>query len=352
MTRLMVLLASIALVTAACADSSDSDSVSSDISGQTIVLLTHESFALSEETLDAFTAQSGVSVEVLQGGDAVETVNRAILTKSNPEADVLFGVDNNVLSRALDENLFVPYRAKGLDNVSDTLRIDDGDSVTPIDFGDVCINYDVAWFAENDLSVPISLDDLVDPAYSGLLVVQDPSKSTPGLAFLLASIDYFGEGGWQAFWTDLRANDVEVTSGWNDAYYGSFTVGGGGQRPLVVSYASSPAAEVFFAETPPESAPTGVMVSSCYRQIEFAGILAGTDNEGAARAFIDFMLTSTYQEDLPLNQFVFPAVEGTKLPEVFVENAQIADDPFQLDPSIVEQNRDAWVKEWTDLVLR
>ncbi len=350
--RLLSLSVSLVLLIAACGTSDESPGEAAEIAGQTLVLLTHESFALSERTLVAFTEQTGVTVELLQGGDAVETVNRAILTKGNPEADVLFGVDNTVLSRAFNEDLFVAYAANGLAAVSEDLRIDARNFVTPIDFGDVCVNYDIAWFANNGLAVPSTLAELADPIYSGLLAVQDPSKSSPGLAFLLGTVDRFGEQGWQEYWSDLRANDVAVTSGWTDAYYGAFTVGGGGDRPLVVSYASSPPAEVFFAETPPETAPTGVIIDSCYRQIEFAGILAGSEKVAAAQAFIDFMLTPVYQEDLPLNQFVFPAVADTKLPEVFTKYAEIAEDPLQLDPAVVEKNRDAWISEWLDLVLR
>jgi thiamine transport system substrate-binding protein len=146
------------------------------------------------------------------------------------------------------------------------------------------------------------------------------------------------------------ANDVLVTSGWEDAYYGSFSGGAGeGDRPLVVSYASSPPAEVLYADPQPSEAPTASMVSGCFRQIEFAGILSGTDHEAEAGMLIDFMLSPTFQEDIPLSMFVFPAVPDTPLPDVFVDHATVASAPAQLDPSTIAAHRERWIQEWTDL---
>src|SRR5690606_4974723 len=125
----------------------------------------HDSFALSDDVLAAFTDETGIEVELLQGGDAGTVVNQAILAKGNPQADVLFGVDSTFLSRALAEELFVPYEADGLDDVPEQFRIDDEHRVTPIDYGDVCLNYDRAYFAEQGLPVPGRLEDLTEPEY-------------------------------------------------------------------------------------------------------------------------------------------------------------------------------------------
>lgn len=345
--KLIPIIAAMFLI-AACGDSD------SEASPESITLLTHDSFALSDGVLETFTSETGVEVDLLQPGDAVEITNRALLTAGNPEADVLFGIDNNVLSRALEEDLFVAHEAEGLDGVPDELELDPEHRVTPIDIGDVCINYDVGYFEGRDLEPPADLDDLIDPAYEGLLVVENPSVSTPGLAFMLATIARYGTDGWADWWEALRGNGVLVENGWSEAYYGAFTVGSGGtgNRPIVVSYASSPPAEVFFAETPPETAPTAVLDESCYRQIEFAGILRGTEHAEAAGELIDFMLTETYQADLPLNQFVFPAVADTPLPEVFVEHAELVGEPLSIQPEEIDENREQWVQTWTDIVLR
>jgi len=319
------------------------------IAGQTITLLTHGSFWVSEGTLQAFTDQTGVQVELLEGGDAGEMVASAILTAGNPVADVLYGVDNTFLQRALDADLFEPYASPALSNVPSALQLDGQHRVTPIDFGDVCVNYWGDWFDET-LPPPGSLDDLIDSRYAGQLVVQNPETSSPGLAFLLATIAEYGDG-WEEYWAALRRNEVAVTTGWEEAYYGEF-VSGGGDRPLVVSYASSPPAEFIYADPPVESPPTGVLLDTCFRQIEFAGVLKGTPHQAAAQALIDFMLSDTFQEDIPLNMFVFPASQTAALPEAFVNFARLAEDPYQLPPADIEAHRNEWTERWTQIVLR
>ena len=336
-----LLVAALALVACGDDDATDTDTGGGEREQVTIRLLTHDSFALSEELLEGFTADTGIRVELLQGGDAGTVVNQAILTAGNPQADVLFGVDSTFLSRALDEDLFVPYEAEALDEVDERFVLDPEHRVTPIDYGDVCLNYDRAWFEESGTPVPASLEDLTDPAYRDLLVVENPATSSPGLAFLLASIAELGEGGWQQWWRDLRANGVEVTSGWEDAYYGSFSgsAGSEGTRPLVVSYASSPPAEVIYPDPPVDEAPTGVIPTSCYRQIELAGILRGTDHEEEAGALIDFLLSLEVQEDIPLSMFVYPVRDGAELPKPFVEHAVAPDDVHELPPDEIGAHR-------------
>ena len=331
------------------ASTDEAGAAGDDPSGTTVTLLTHDSFSLSPETLEAFTESSGIVVEQLASGDAGALVAQACLTAGEPLADVLFGIDNTFLQRGLDCDIFEPYESPGLADVPDRFELDPEHRVTPIDFGDVCLNYWIDAF-DGSPPPPASLDDLIDPAYAGMLVVESPETSSPGLAFLLATIAHYGDG-WEDYWAALRGNGVSVTAGWEDAYYGEFTAGGG-ERPIVVSYASSPPAEVIFADPPVDEPPTGVVTASCYRQIEFAGVLGGADNPGGARALIDFMLTATFQNDVPLNMFVFPVISGATLPEVFAEHAEIADDPFILDPAEVEAQRNAWTDRWVEIVLR
>lgn len=319
--------------------------------GGTVTLITHDSFNVSDSVIAAFEEETGVTLEVLPSGDAGSMLNQAILTKDDPQGDVIFGVDNTFLSRALDAELFVPYESPALENVPDRFVLDAEYRVTPIDYGDVCLNYDKSYFEEQDLAVPETLAELVQPEYEDLLVVQNPATSSPGLAFLLATIQEFDD--WTAYWDDLRANGVLVTDGWEQAYYSEFSGGASeGERPLVVSYASSPPAEVIFAETPPEEAPTGVILASCFRQIEFAGILEGTDNQAGAEALVDFMLSDTFQSDIPLNMFVFPVNETVDLPAAFVEHTTIPDDPITMDYPAIGENRERWVEEWTQTVIR
>jgi thiamine transport system substrate-binding protein len=315
-----------------------------------LVLITHDSFALSDGVLEGFTTETGIEVTVLESGDAGTMLSQTILTKDNPIADVAYGVDNTFLSRALAEGIFLEYMSPLLADVPSDLHADP--RVTPIDFGYVCINYDRAAFEIKP--PPSSLADLTLPDYRDMLVVEDPATSSPGLAFLLATIATFGETGdytWQDYWQDLRDNGVEVTPGWTEAYIGAFTAGGGdGDRPIVVSYASSPAVGVYFTDPPPEEAPTAAVLDGCFRQVEYAGILAGTDYPEAAGMLIDFLLSETVQEDIPLNMFVYPANRAAKLPSVFTNYSPVPVAPAEIPVETVELNRETWIDQWTDIL--
>jgi len=317
-----------------------------------VTLLTHDSFDVSSEVLAAFTDATDIEVAIVPLGDAGTALNQAILTRDAPQGDLLFGVDTSFLSRALDQELFEAYDSPALDSVDERFLLDPELRALPITYGDVCLNHDVAWFEDRDLAVPTDLGDLTDPAYQGLLAVQNPATSSPGLSFLLATIERFGEDGYLGFWEDLVANDVVVTDGWSEAYYDEFSATGGGDRPLVVSYASSPPAEVFFADPQPDQAPTGVIEASCFRQVEFVGILAGTEHRAEAEELVDFLLSTTFQEDVPLTMFVFPVNTEAELPEVFVEHAVIPSDPLELDPTVIGEQRETWIEAWTATVLR
>ena len=267
---------------------------------------------------------------------------------------MLYGVDNSFLSRALDSGIFIPYESENLAQIDVSLRLDPSNGALPVDFGDVCLNYDKAWFTASDLEPPQNLSDLIDPAYVGLTVVENPATSSPGLAFLMATINTFGEEGYLDYWQQLVNNDLLITDGWEEAYYGAFTAASDGDRPIVVSYASSPPAEVFFAEEPLDQAPTAAVVGdgSCFRQIEFAGILKGTDHEAEARQLVDFMLEKVFQEDIPLHMFVYPANETAVLPDVFVRFSITPEHPAMIPPQDIAANRESWIEAWTDVVLR
>lgn len=327
--------------------------------GTTLTLVTHDSFNVSEDVLNQFQQESGITVEILRSGDAGTMVNQSILSKENPLGDVMYGVDNTFLGRALDAGLFEVYESPLLDKVDDAFKPDPENRVTPVDYGDVCLNYDVSYFDEQQLTLPETLADLTKPEYKGLLTVENPATSSPGLAFLMTTVKVFGTEGdysYLDYWKDLVANDVYVSDDWNDAYYAQFSGAGGsdGTRPLVVSYASSPPAEVYFAEPQPETAPTGSIVADdmCFRQIEFAGILKGTQKLEAAQRLVDFLLSVQFQEDMPLQMFVFPVNEDAQLPEVFTEYAAIPEQPVTLDIDTINASREEWIQAWTETVLR
>ncbi|MFI6439551.1 thiamine ABC transporter substrate binding subunit [Streptomyces sp. NPDC050759] len=342
------------LVTLSACGSSSDDSESSG--SKNVTLVSHDSWAVSKSVLADFEKKSGYQVKVLEDGDAGQAVNKAILTKDNPQGDVFFGVDNTLLSRALDNGLFQSYEAKGADRIKAGYRVD-GDKVTPIDTGDICVNYDKAYFTAHKLQPPSSYDDLIKPAYKNLLVTENASTSSPGLGFLLGSAAKYGDDGWEGYWKKLKANGVKVVDGWEQAYNEEFSGSAGGKkakadRPLVVSYASSPPAEVIYADPKPKTAPTGVAQGTCFRQIEYAGLLSNAANAKGGKAFLDFLLTKEFQQDMPLNMFVYPVIDGAQVPDEFTEYGPQAKDPETMDPAKIADNRDDWVKSWTSLVLK
>lgn len=351
--RTRTTFAVVGLILAACGGGEESGEPTTTTGAQTsrLTVMSHDSFAagVTAETFAAFTADTGIEVQVLPAGDAGSMVNQAILTVDNPVADLLFGVDDSFLSRAFEAGIFSAYESPLLADVPDELELDPDHRVTPIDRGDVCLNYDIEFFS-GDLRPPLNLEQLTNPEYADLLVVQHPATSSPGLAFLLSTIATFGEDGWQDYWRDLVDNGVRVTRDWDTAYY-SETTWWGGDRPLVVSYASSPPAEVIFADPPTGEAVTGVIDEGCYGQIEFLGILEGSPNVEAARLLVDYMLSPEFQSQVPLAWFVFPANATVALPAEFTEHTVVPASPNRLDPALVEENRERWIEEWTEIVL-
>lgn len=342
MKKLTLLLSSFLFILAACAPKGPA----------TLTVMTHDSFAISEDVVTAFEQENNVDVVFLASGDTGTMLNKAILAKDAPLADVMFGVDNTFLSRALEADIFDAYQSPALSDVPAEFVLDSSYRALPVDYGDVCINYDKKYFEENDLAMPASFEDLTKPEYKGLLVVQNPATSSPGLAFMLATRAYFGDG-FLDYWQSLKENGVVVVDGWETAYYTNFSASSGqGPQPMVVSYASSPAAEVFFASEPPVDAPTASIVASgmCFRQIEFVGILKNGQNRDLAEKFVDFMLSKQFQEDMPLNMFVYPVNQSAQLPEVFTQYAQVAEQPADIAYADIAANRDAWIEAWNEVM--
>lgn len=327
---------------------------------KTLTVMTHDSFAVSEDVVQSFESQNHVTLVFLKSGDTGSALNRAILTRGSPQADVFYGVDNSFLSRAVQEGIFEPYTSPLLSDVEESFKENLPGVVTPIDYGDVCINYDKAYFASHNLAVPQSLADLLKPEYGksqaggGLLVVENPATSSPGLSFLLTTIADFGEEGYLDYWRSLKENGVVVVTDWDTAYYSNFSASSGkGLQPMVVSYASSPAAEVIYASNPMTESPTASITApkTCWRQVEYAGILKGTKNQALARKFVDFMLSDQFQQDIPLQMFVYPVNSKATLPAEFVKYAQVASEPASLDPELISEMRDQWIKDWTEVML-
>ncbi len=318
-----------------------------------LTVMTHDSFAASVGVIQEFEKSNNVKVNFVKSGDAGAALNKAILTKDAPIADMFYGVDNTFLSRALDAGIFESYASPLIDSIPDEFKLDLKNRALPVDYGDVCINYSKAYFSKNGLAVPASLDDLIKPEYKDLLVVENPATSSPGLAFLLATIQKYGDPGYLDYWKALKANGVVVVDGWETAYYTNFTgSSGAGPQPMVVSYSTSPAAEFAYSKTPLNDSPDGNINApgTCFRQIEFVGILAGTKNRDIAEKFVDFMLDVTFQEDMPTNMWVYPVNPKAAVPEIFTSYSQPAIQPATV-PANLDEKRDSWIEAWNQAVL-
>ncbi len=321
----------------------------------TLTVMTHDLFAVSADLIEAFESENNIQVNFLKSGDTGTALNKAILSKGNPIADVFYGVDNTFLSRALDEGIFEEYSSPQLDQIDDAFELDAEHRALPVDYGDVCLNYDKTHFSALNLSPPETLEDLLETDYKGMLVVQNPATSSPGLAFLFTTIGHFGDAGYLDYWKGLVNNDVLVVNDWETAYYSEFSGSAGrGPRPLVLSYNSSPVFEVIYSETALDEPPTAAIVGdeTCFRQIEFAGILEGTKKRDAAEKWIDFMLSTKFQEDIPLQMFVFPVNSNANLDEAFVEHLEIPQNTSNISHEEISDNRERWINEWSETILR
>lgn len=320
-----------------------------------LIVMTHDSFDISEAVIKEFEQDNNATVIIQKAGDVGEILVRAIFEKGNPSADLLYGIDNTYLSRAIREGIFISYKSPLLKAVPPHLILDDEFYVTPVDYGYVNINYDKDYLTSNALNPPTTLEELTEPIWANKLVVENPGTSSPGLAFLIATISYFGEDDeydYLDFWSGLRNNGVLVKDGWSDAYYSDFTKYGG-DRPLVVSYATSPAAEVFFSDGKYSEPPTGnVMIDKAtFLQVEGIGILQGTKSIDLARQFIDFALDKRFQEDIPSKMFVYPVNSQAQTPDFF-RFAQVPTLSADIDPVTIDAKREEWLDEWMRVVLR
>ena len=340
-------LAQLLLISVACG-SSNSNSTE-NTSNPSVTLLTHDSFAVSEGLFDLFTAKTGISVEQLSMGDTGQLISTAILTKNDPLGDVVFGIDNTFLSRAVNAEILQPVEFSPGNEVKTELIYEESPYLTPIDFGHVCVNFWKDYFSE-DLPPPETFDDLLDPINSDMLVVQNPETSSPGLAFLLSTISFYGEN-WTDFWQGLKENNISVTSDWESSYYGDF-IAGGGKKPLVVSYASSPIAELIYSDPKVEVSPTGIIKDTCFKQVEYAGILKGAENYSEAIQLIDFLISSDFQNDIPLNMFMMPVSSDASIPDEFLDYPVIKNEKLPISALQIDENRNSWTDLWTEIVLR
>ena len=320
------------------------DEAKNSVRGESIDLVVYDAFLAPEGAFERFKDETGITVNILTTADTGTMVSQAVLTSGDPVGDVMFGIDNTFLCRALNNDVFLPYIPSTWDELSDPLKLDSIGRVTPVDYGDICLNY----WKDSFEAPPTTITDLTDPRFSSEFVTQNPETSAPGMGFLLSSIAVFGDD-WENFWTELRANDIAIRSGWSEAYYEDFY---SKERGIVTSYATSPVAEYIFADPPVESPPTAIIADSCFRSVEFTGILRGTDSPAASALLVDFLTSVYFQELIPETNFVLPANENAKLPEVFNKFLEKVPNAVTISPDLIDRSRNTWTARWTELVLR
>lgn len=339
--------AAVGLTLAAC---SGKDS-SGEKGGTTVTVVTHDSFVLPDELIEAFNRDSGYTLEQVSSGDAGELVNKLILAKDPPLGDAVFGIDNSFASRALGEGIIDTSLTPSLPQGAEQYIVNDTPALAPIDFGEVCVNIDSVWFDNAGLTPPATFEDLTSPEYKDLFVAINPTSSSTGLAFLLATVGHFGTdeaSGFAQYWKDLMANGAKIVDGWSDAYYTDFSGSGeGGAYPIVVSYSSSPAATL---TDDGAASTTASLLSTATRQVEYAGVLTGAANPQGGKAFIEWMLSAEVQSAIPETMYMYPVNPQAALSEEITAFGTLSDDPIVVAPDEITANRESWLATWSEAV--
>ena len=338
-----------ALALAGCTNSLPAKKGSAPAGKGKVTLVTYDSYALSDETAAAFTKETGYKLEIVKSGDGVELTNKLVLTKDAPLGDAVFGFDNNTAQAAVNAGVLADFDGDLAPSVK--AQRPQNSPLVPVDKGEVCVNYDIAYFKDKNLQPPATFDDLVNPKYRAMTVVEDPRTSTPGLAFMLATIKAKGEKGWIDYWKKLKANEVKAVSSWDDAFNSHFTAGENENKtaayPIMVSYASSPAWAVNEAGT---ATTIGNVPATCYVQVEYAGVLKNASNPEGAAALVKFLTEETAQKDLTENNYMYPVLDSVKLPSALQKFGAPSKQGASLDESDVAKNREAWVRSWAEVM--
>ncbi|RRD51646.1 thiamine ABC transporter substrate-binding protein [Buchananella hordeovulneris] len=314
-----------------------------------VVVLTHNSFELPAELITKFEQSSGYRLQLVPSGDGGELVNKLALTKDAPLGDAVYGVDNTFASRALQEGVVAPVELELPAGVAD-YQVAGRSELTPIDMGDVCVNADKAWFDAQGLAVPQTFADLTKPEYRGLLVALNPATSSPGLAFMLATVGHFGEEKFTDFWRQLADGGLRVSDGWSEAFGADFSAGEGkGKYPLMVSYASSPS---YFVNDDATATTVVNLPDTCFRQVEYAGVLTGAKEPEGAKAFLEFLLSKEVQEVLPDVIYMYPVRQDAALPEKLAKFGPLSPHPITVDPEQIDAHRADWITKWNEAVAK
>lgn len=344
--RLISAAALVALGLTGCSAASDGEQTGTG-EGTEVTIVVNDSFP-AEDFEKVASEATGYTVKAVTTGDGQDLSTKLALTSGAPLADMFYGVDGYAASRVVDAGVLDDIRPQGASEDFEKFAFSADVPLTPIDQAAVCVNIDPAWFAEKGIAEPATYDDLADPKYKGLSAVIDPAGSTTGLAFLVGTVENFGEDGFADYWKKLAANDVRIEQGWDEAYNVQFTQGGGdGTRPITVSYDTSPAYTVNEEGT---ETSTKALPDTCTSLVMYAGVLKGNKNPEGAQAVLDFMASPEYQETLPETVYGNPIDSSVSVPEDW--SKFVIDTPNRHDLPLdeVSANREAWIEQWASAV--
>lgn len=305
---------------------------------RTLTVYTYSSFVADwgpgPKVKKAFEAQCGdctVTFVALDGG--VDILQRLRLEGASTAADVVLGLDMNLMEEARDLDLLIPH---GADTAALTLPIGwDDDTFLPYDWGQFAFVYDT----EALPNPPASFQELLDAPDDLKVIISDPRTSVPGLGLLLWIKHVYGEDAGEA-WQQLNQHVLTVASGWSQAYFSLFM---NGEAPMVLSYSTSPAYHMAVDHT--DRYQAAAFEEGHYLHVETAAITRNAKNPSLARAFMQFMLTPDFQRHIPLGNVMYPAIElDDELPPAF--DRLIDPEGFTFSPDEVQKHRREWIREW------
>ena len=274
-----------------------------------------------------------IHLEFVTVDSAATLLTKVILEGSSTKADIVLGLDMNLLDEANKSNLFFKHSLEHLNNIIDLPIEWESENFTPYNYGYFAFVYNNKKFT----NPPNSMEELINNT-DARIVIQDPRTSTPGLGLLTWIKAIYGNKAGDA-WEKLNKKIISVTKGWTDAYYNIFLAG---EADMVLSYTTSPAAHIMFENNYDYSAIN--FSEGNYITIEFAGILKSSKNKLLAKKFLRFMLTEDFQSIIPLTNIMYPVIKINDLPEAYksLEIPKV----LQIDPTIINTNKEDWIEEW------
>lgn len=330
----------------------------------TLKILTYDIAAFSDDMLTNFTEQTGFAVELVYTDDAGGILEIMLQTQGSPQVDLAVGLDNTYLQTALDFCLLTVNNVDTSNVDPNVMALYDGPKAVPFDQGHVCLNYDESVVDGENLTEPQTLWNLTESQWTDKTVFPSPLTSSPGRAFMVATIDYFEndlDPNTTAFdwWKAMADNGATFTSGWTEAYeihysggYGAWVDGHLGDAAMTVSYCHSPGVEAYYGGNWTSSTSL-VLPRATFHQVEYGGLVNGGGNQEAANAFLTFLLSEDINRNMPENNLMQSVLNNATWPEE--EGYRYHTDLPTLNANItterIGQEMDDWLMAWTNATV-